>query len=67
MSDKSEPFSEAYNPSVSFADSPLYKGSRGCGKVDFSLYTRLPTVRRNFFSFFTRSPGLSKKQIFVFL
>ena len=52
MSDKSEPFSEAYNPSVSFADSsPLQREPGLRKKVDFSLYTRLPTVRRNFFSF----------------
>ena len=46
MSDKSETFSEAYNPSVSFADS--------------SLYTREPELCKNFFLFFTREPGLRK-------
>ena len=49
MSDKSEPFSEAYNPSVSFADS--------------SLYTREPGLSKNTFSFFMMAPKPNKKPI----
>ena len=46
MSDKSETFSEAYNPSVSFADS--------------SLYTREPGPSKNIFSYFYEGTKTTK-------
>ena len=52
MSDKSETFSEAYNPSVSFADS--------------SLYTREPGLRKGRFRLFNKVAEAEQKHIFVF-
>ena len=52
MSDKSETFSEAYNPSVSFADS--------------SLYTREPGLSKNRFSFFCEVPNPKKNRFYIF-
>ena len=67
MSDKSETFSEAYNPSVSFADSSLYTREPGLRKGRFQSLHKVADGTQKLLFIFHKVAGAEQKKIFVFL
>ena len=67
MSDKSETFSEAYNPSVSFADSSLFTRSPRLRKGRFQSLHKVADGTQKLLFIFHKVAEAEQKQIFVFL